>query len=421
MSTDALLEAAVDQIVALLHARIGLRAEPSLRGRLRRAVREEAAGYEQDLPAYLLTVSAERGALQKLLNRITVQETSFFRHPEHFDVLAREVLPGLAGPLRIWSAGCAHGQEAYSIAMVMEEQGVAGSVIASDLSTAALQRTDSARYTARETTGLSPARVARHLTGVGQSWQVNAPVRDRVMTVRHNLIDALPDQARHCQVVFCRNVLIYFSPEHARIFLDRVADALPRDGVLFLGSAEAIWPVSDRFETVRTGDTFLYRPRQRSAAPLRQPSRKDQRSSPARTPNPAGAPRRSPVATALKTRLTAPVPTASSSSPRPPDSTEAARVVAETGQRALAVNDYQPAIIAFRKWAYLSPDDAIAHLHLGLALESAGDHVAARRAYGAAHRALLTADPSTFGHAVDGYAPAEVLRLLESKHQDISR
>jgi chemotaxis protein methyltransferase CheR len=421
MSADAMLEAAVDQITELLHVQIGLRSEPTLRGRLRRAVRDEAAAYAQELPVYLATVAAHRDALQKLLNRITVQETSFFRHPEHFEVLAREVLPALPGPVRIWSAGCAHGQEAYSIAMVMEEQGVAGSVIATDLSTAALQRTATARYTAREMTGLSPARVARHLTGVGPNWQVNASVRDRVTTLRHNLIDALPDQARYCHVVFCRNVLIYFTAEHARAFLDQVADALPRNGVLFLGSAEAIWPVSDRFDTVRTSDTFFYRPRLRPAATPLVHNRRDDVSVSTDPSTPSRVRRRDQATVSRPTRPTPPLPTASSSPRQPIDNAEVTRQLAETGQRALDLNDHQPAITAFRKWAYLSPDDAIAHLHLGIALESAGEHVAARRAYGAAHRALLSSDPTTLGPAVDGYAPEELLRLLETKHQDTTR
>jgi chemotaxis protein methyltransferase CheR len=427
MSNDTMLETAVDQITELLRAQIGLRPEPTLRGRLRRAVRDEASAYEQDLPTYLATVASHRDALQKLLNRITVQETSFFRHPEHFEILAREVLPTLPRPTRVWSAGCAHGQEAYSIAMVMEEQGVAGSVIATDLSTAALHRTTEARYTAREMTGLSPERTGRHLTRVGKDWQVNAAIRDRVTTLRHNLIDALPDQARYCHVVFCRNVLIYFTPEHARIFLDQVADALPRNGVLFLGSAEAIWPVSERFDTVRTGDTFLYRPRPNttvpSTVPLTTPTRDDS-SAPRTSDRTNRASRRSQVPTAQRARAATPpreLPVTPSQLNTKADATDATRQLAETGQRALEARDYQPAIIAFRKWAYLAPKDAIAHLHLGLALESAGDKTAARRAYGAAHRMLLSSAPNSLDHAIDGYAAEELMRLLETKTQDVTK
>ena len=93
-----------------------------------------------------------------------MQETAFFRHPEQFEVLARDVLPTLPQPVKIWSAGCANGQEPFSLAMLLEEQGIAGSVIGTDLSTTALQRTVAARYVTRELSGLSPRRIARHLT-----------------------------------------------------------------------------------------------------------------------------------------------------------------------------------------------------------------------------------------------------------------
>src|SRR3954464_12116636 len=147
----------VEQVAELLHQRIGLRAEPSLRGRLRRCIRDDAAGRFPDSQAYVASLR-EADALQRLVDRVTVQETAFFRHPEQFDVLAREVLPVLPQPVTIWSAGCANGQEAYSLAMLLEELGIAGTIVASDISTAAVRRTEQARYTDRELSGLSAER-----------------------------------------------------------------------------------------------------------------------------------------------------------------------------------------------------------------------------------------------------------------------
>jgi chemotaxis protein methyltransferase CheR len=411
MSHDQ-LDAVVDQVTKLLNAQIGLRPEPTLRGRLRRCIRDEAAATGAELATYAGTLT-QPDALQSLLNRITVQETSFFRHPEHFEVLARDVLPQLPQPVTIWSAGCANGQEAYSLAMVLEEQGIAGNVIASDLSTAALQRTDAGRYAPREVSGLSPARLARHMTHSGKSWQVNDAIRGRVTTMRHNLVDAMPDRVRPAQVVFCRNVLIYFSPEHTRAFLDQVADALPQGGYLFLGSAESIWPVSDRFETVRVDETFVYR---RRSAPVPVPvlSVEQPTTSPAharREPRPSAArsvaSRR--VARAHRPALAAaPVPAVSGSG------------LAREGQHALDAGDTQLAIVAFRKWAYLAPDDAIAHLHLGLALEAAGEQPSAQRAFGAARRALLHGEQGHVDSAMEGYAADELLGLLASKQQVVA-
>jgi chemotaxis protein methyltransferase CheR len=413
MSLDSALEAAVDEVAGLLNTRIGLRPEPTLRGRLRRSIRDEALAHGHDPQTYVSILLSQQDALQRLLNRVTVQETGFFRHPEHFEVLARDVLPGLPGPVTIWSAGCANGQEAYSLAMVLEEQGVAGSVIATDLSTAALHRTAAARYSPREVTGLSPARIARHLTAVGSNWQINDAVRARVSTARHNLVDPLLDRVRGCQIVFCRNVLIYFTADHTRAFLDRVADALPEGGYLFLGSAETIWLVSDRFDTVRIDDTFVYRCRPAAVSPVglephSQVSADSGRERPAAAARARrqGTPRRGARRIATRT----------GAQPAGAENIDSAQQLATAGRKALTDGELQPAIVAFRSWAYLAPDDAMAHLHLGLALEAAGDQPSARRAFGAAERAVLEADQAKVEHAIGGYAPDELLRLLESKH-----
>ncbi len=411
MSHDQ-LDAVVDQVTKLLNAQIGLRPEPTLRGRLRRCIRDEAAATGTELTTYAGTLT-QPDALQRLLNRITVQETSFFRHPEHFEVLARDVLPHLSQPVTIWSAGCANGQEAYSLAMVLEEQGIAGNVIASDLSTAALHRTDAGRYAPREVSGLSPARLARHMTHSGKGWQVNDAIRNRVSTMRHNLVDPSPDRVRTAQVVFCRNVLIYFSPDHARAFLDHVADALPRSGYLFLGSAESIWPVSDRFETVRIDETFIYR-RRTAPAPARVPG-----SVLGPLPVPVPVPVRpveQPPARLARRAVRAHRPALTAV----PVKAESPNGLARDGQQALDAGDTQLAIIAFRKWAYLAPDDAIAHLHLGLALEAAGDEPSAQRAFGAARRALLHGEEGHVDSAMEGYAADELLGLLASKQQVVA-
>jgi chemotaxis protein methyltransferase CheR len=388
----------VDRVADLLKSRIGLRPDPFLRSRLGRSIRDEAAMNEQDVDDYLQKLFVTDGALQGLLNRVTVQETGFFRHPEHFQVLARDVLPTLPQPIRIWSAGCANGQEAFSLAMLLDEHRIDGSVIATDLSTAALHRTATARYSARELAGLSPRRVARHLTQTGGAWEVNKALRDRVSTLRHNLMNPLPDQVRSSHVVFCRNVLIYFSPEHTKAFLDRVADALPA-AWLFLGSAETMWMISDRYETIRIDDAYTYRPRAASSV----------------------APAPKVVARGIPERARAVLRTAPVRSPQAqpvaPDANSDVTVLARTGQQALSAGDHAAAVVQFRKWVYLAPDDAVAHLHLGLALEAAGDKLSAQRAFGAARRALQEADPSRVERAIGGYAPAELLGLLDAKQQ----
>ncbi|QGN34374.1 protein-glutamate O-methyltransferase CheR [Microlunatus sp. Gsoil 973] len=285
--TPASLENVVAVVAELLHDRIGLRPDQNLRGRLRRAIIEEAARHRDAPTAYADRLLADRAALQGLLNVVTVQETSFFRHPEQFEILAKDVLPTLAPPVRMWSAGCANGQEAYSLAMVLEEQQISGEVIATDLSTTALRRTAAGRYTKRELSGLSPERLSRHFNQYGDTWHVDEPIRNRVRTLHHNLIDPLPAETRSCHVVFCRNVLIYLSPEQARRFLDRLVDALPASLTLFVGTSETIWQVSDRFEAVQRAGSFLYRPSDRSVTVTPTPATPTPATPTPATPTPA--------------------------------------------------------------------------------------------------------------------------------------
>jgi len=402
--TDAstlVTDAVVDRVAELLRSAVGLRAEPTLRARMRRCIRDEIADNGTDAESYLRALTAGSALRQSLLNRITVQETAFFRHPEHFALLEREILPATRRPLSIWSAGCANGQEAYSLAMLLEEQRITGSIIATDISTSALARTDAARYSTKEVSGLTTARVDRHLSAVGDGWEVTQALRNRVSTMHHNLIDPVPSRVRSCQIVFCRNVLIYFSPEHARIFLDRVAQAMPA-AWLFLGSSETIWAIGDRYETVRFGDTYAYRPLPGSGTPAAVP-----RSLPAPSPE------------ASFRAHARPIPDAAT----PADHDEAAMIagLARSGQTELDAGHNAAAVVLFRKWAYLAPQDSLAHLHLGLALEAAADPAAAHRAFSAARRALDLADPAEVEHAIDGYSIAELHKLLDAKQQEPTR
>lgn len=432
MTADPALEEAVDRVSDLLGRQIGLRPQSALRGRLRRCVRDEAAAHGADVSAYVDMLTVRRDALQSLLNQITVQESGFFRHPRHFEVLASDILPQLTPPVTIWSAGCANGQEAYSLAMVLEELGIPGTVLATDLSTAALARTSAGSYTTRELSGVSTDRRERHLTPTAEGGQVNPGLRARVIPARHNLIEVLPDRSKCSQVVFCRNVLIYFAPDQTRAFLSRLAHDIPAAAV-FLGSAESMWSVSDCFQTVDAGDCYYYRPR--TGDGIRRPpaghelaraggeSGFQQMTSTA----PLGAPR-VPPRKAERTH-TGGLPQRPESSPpdvrsrRPPDShtpASDASALATAGQLALDAGEHHSAVIAFRKWAYLSPDDALAHLHLGLAFQAGGDLVSARRAYAVARRIVAT-DSGPAHYAIGGFATTELIRLVDMKNAEMER
>ncbi|MCU1450274.1 MAG: protein methyltransferase FrzF, partial [Acidimicrobiales bacterium] len=258
-------ERALDDAARLLSRRVGLRLDPTVRGRLARAVQDEATGHGQELSAYVARLDGDADALQGLLNRVTVQETSFFRDAGQFDALASAVLPALremGEPVRVWSAASANGQEPYSLAMVLAEANLVDwEVIATDISTTALTRTRAGRYQERELAGLSPERRRRYLVAVGDGeWEVVPALRKKVHVSRNNLAaDPPPSTVGSCQVVFCRNVLIYFGRDEVVALLERLSAWLPPGGYLFLGYSESLWQVTDRFLPVRIGDAFIYR------------------------------------------------------------------------------------------------------------------------------------------------------------------
>ena len=385
----------------VLGRRVGMRLDPATQGRLQRCVQDAATARKQDVQAFVASLEDDPAALQDLLDRVTVQETSFFRDPGQFAALGR-LLPSLSGPVTVWSAGCSNGQEPYSLAMVLGESAVTDwRVIATDVSSRALERTRRARYSEKELAGVSPERRARWFRREGEAWTVDAALRDRVAVSRHNLVGEPPpfDPGR-CQVVFCRNVLIYFRQEDAVAFLERLAQWLPPDGYLFLGYSESLWQVTDSFKLVRFGDAFVYRPAgAREAPPVPAPGKARVRKEP--------PVRRTPGRTTATERLAA----ERTAREALPDFVE----LLSAGEAAVAAGDHEVAVAAFRKAAYLEPDHPIPHLHLALALEAAGHEVPATRAYAAARAAVDRADAAAVEAALEGYRMEELVRLLDSK------
>jgi chemotaxis protein methyltransferase CheR len=401
--------ALVHTAALLLDARIGLKPDPSFRSRLARALREVADARNIDGESLVGALAGDASLLDQLLDRVTVQETAFFRHPEQFETLARTLLPPIDVPLRAWSAACANGQEAYSLAMLVREAGRSGSVLASDVSPAALHRTGAGYYHEREMRGVSAARRREHFDVVDGGWQTNQSLRDMVNVERHNLLDPIPPQVAECHVVMCRNVLIYFTQRHAELFLERLADVMDPGAYLFIGGAETVWHVTDRFEPIQTGACFAYRPRKHragsrplvalTAVPVVKATRKPAPSTIVVTPH-------STSSSASKVGG----PQVAEQSQLPIDA--AADDHERIGGQLLAGGSVREAIVTFRQWAYLSPENPAAHLQLALALDRADERPTARRAYRAALTALDRCSPDRLPHVLQGYERSELRRLL---------
>lgn len=246
---------------------------------------------------------------------------------------------------------------------------------------------------------------------------------------RQNLVaDPPPFGPGACDIVFCRNVLIYIRHEDVVGFIARVDDWLGPDGWLFLGYSETLWQLTDRLRVQPLGEAFVYRRRQ-----------------PAPTPPPAGGPT---MATAIApgsrradkrpgdvprsgrvARVTRPISTQNGGSGgggrRLPRSVrpraDATPELLAAGEAATAAGDHLAAVRAFRKYAFLDPDQPVAHLRLALALEEIGDSGAARRAYAAAREALGRSETAAVEANLEGYRIDELVRLIDAKLTPRSR
>jgi chemotaxis protein methyltransferase CheR len=205
-----------------------------------------------------------------LAEELTVTETYFFRNRDQFDALAGTVIPDRIArhtsprTLKFLSAGCASGEEAYTLAIVgmegLRKPGWDVSVRAADLNPIALDKARRARYSdwaLRETPG---DRRRRWFVAEGREMTLVPEVRERVTFETANLADPFNDLWRKdsYDAVFCRNVLMYFSPEQRRAVIARLTNALMPGGYLFLGHAESLTGLSDAFHLCHTHETFYY-------------------------------------------------------------------------------------------------------------------------------------------------------------------
>jgi len=210
---------------------------------------------------YLSYVEAQgESEFVHLINAITTNLTFFFRENHHFDFLANTVLPGLVKTnqakkkIRIWSAGCSTGEEPYSIAITLKEsvpQGWDVKVIATDLDSNVVETGKAGVYKIDRLKGVSEERKKRWFlkgSGAQEGFVKVKPELQRIIEFGQlNLMEEWPIKDE-IDVIFCRNVVIYFDkPTQSRLF-KRYADRLPKNGHLFIGHSESLYKVSDQFE-----------------------------------------------------------------------------------------------------------------------------------------------------------------------------
>lgn len=259
----------------LLHRQSGIYLEESKLDSLRISLvtRATRLGYK-NLNTYHAALSEDEQEFNELLNLVTINETSFFRFPAQFDALRTQVLPEIMAAktasnraVRIWSAGCSTGEEPYSISMTLmdagiEPMGFKPQVLGTDVSTKALARAKAGVYGKRAITTVPQDVVTRHFDSTASGdYRVKDAVRGNVDFGYQNLIkEPYPlSLMGNWDIIFCRNVTIYFRLESTRRVVSNFFDSLNDGGYLFVGHSETLTSVSDQFEPVEVGGVFLYR------------------------------------------------------------------------------------------------------------------------------------------------------------------
>lgn len=267
-------QTALEQLSALLLERAGLKVAPDGFHGLRLALKERmpALGIS-DGEEYVRRLRERQGEheLRSLLPLVTVTHTEFFRDPRQFKALENRVLPEALARARrdgrkmsIWSAGCATGEEPYSLAMLLEELGATPEesfLWATDLNQSAIENARNGVYPLRRMGAVGNSRARRYFRPVEDGYEAIPELRARIRFEGHNL--AAPVFARvedqSFDVILCRNVIIYFDLPTIRALMDRFYAALRPGAFLILGYSESLFRVYDRFEMVEVEGAFLYR------------------------------------------------------------------------------------------------------------------------------------------------------------------
>ncbi len=437
--TERLDESTLGGLETVLRAACGMVLAPSVRPSLGTALTRAAES--QGLPTleFLQRLLArDTAAVESFIGYAVIGETYFFRHPEQLRVLGRLAAAG-TGPFQVWSAGCASGEEPFSITMALLAAGIAPErirVLGTDVSGRALARAQQATYSPWSVRRMEPELERRFLSIRPDAVTVPPEVRARVEFRRHNLVTD-PPPLSGAQAVFCRNVLIYFPPEVIPGVLERLVQAIAPGGWLFLSPAELPFSQGLGLEAREVdGLTVLRKP-----LPGERPPTRATRPGPIRVAARAPSPlrrvltpaREAPVATPQEppaARVAPPPaplpPPQPPAGPLVPDTLEQARAAARAGRYDLAEElarlaarelspeaylllamvaegrgDVQGAVAAVRKALYLEPQLAVGHAMLVALYGQLGQPEEAERARRNALRAL------------DGLDDEHVLRGME--------
>jgi chemotaxis protein methyltransferase CheR len=235
--------------------------ESRLRERLRNASLET-------VEEYYASIRGNEGELRALLDSVTTNLTRFFRNTAHVETFEYYVVPELvkmkkaggSNQIRIWSAGCSTGEEPYTLAMILREilpADFTTEILASDLSLKSLMTGQQGFYADNRVQGVPERYLTRYFDRKTGGYQIKDEIRRMVRFDYHNLKH--DSGQRNLDVIFCRNVLIYFDEAAQKAVVDRFWDALAPSAFLFIGHSESLFGMKTGFEFLRTDWACIYR------------------------------------------------------------------------------------------------------------------------------------------------------------------
>lgn len=197
---------------------------------------------------FIQLMLGDRKVFERFIDHLTINVSEFFRNASQWDVLQKSIIPQLlnqSANLKIWSAGCSTGEEPYTVAMILLENFKRSqySIIATDFDDRVLQKAKDGYYHKKQAAGIPASYLAKYFTVQSEGYKASEELKRLITFKHHNLLrDPFPDQ---CDLIICRNVVIYFTEDTKSTLYKRFFNALKPNGMLFTGSTEQITQARD--------------------------------------------------------------------------------------------------------------------------------------------------------------------------------
>lgn len=254
----------------LIYSECGITFNATNRAILESRLKERLRTQQIETPdAYYAILTRDKEELKLFLDAVTTNLTRFFRNTAHFDALIHYVVPelvqmkhktGQPPRIKVWSAGCSTGEEPYTIAMILKEilpAGFVPEILASDISLKCLMTGKQGFYPTAKMAGIPQNYIEKYFDKTENGYQAKQVLKDVIRFDYHNLMHA--PNATNFDIVFCRNVLIYFDEAAQTGTIQHFWDAMNAHSYLFIGHSESLFGMKTKFEFVKTEWACLYR------------------------------------------------------------------------------------------------------------------------------------------------------------------